>query len=135
MLARIAVGEGTAAYNWIYIVIGVGGIIGGIVAVNRWLSARAIREDKLDKLLTEVAVNGGDSLSVGDTVARVEAKVDALIVTVAVQKGHTDATEDEMFRRLGTLESRKQVMERVAEHERAANGGGGVSASRHSSPR
>jgi hypothetical protein len=118
ILAKITLGSGATEYNWLYIVIAVGVIVGGIVAVNQWLSARAVRESKLDNLLMEVKANGGDSLSIGDTVARTEAKVDALIVTVATQRGHTDAVEREVFQRIDKLETRVQVRERLK------NGGG-----------
>jgi hypothetical protein len=118
ILAKITLGSGATEYNWLYIVIAVGVIVGGIVTVNRWLSARAVRESKLDNLLMAVKANGGDSLSIGDTVARTEAKVDALIVTVATQRGHTDAVEREVFQRIDKLETRVQVRERLK------NGGG-----------
>ena len=114
VLARVTLGSGTMEYNWIYILIGIGIIIGAGISINRWLSARAVREDKLDRLLTEVKPNGGGSLSLGDTAARTEAKVDALIVTVATQKGHTDAVEREVFQRIDKLETRVQVRERIA---------------------
>jgi hypothetical protein len=117
ILAKITLGSGATEYNWLYIVIAVGVIVGGIVAVNRWLSARAVRNQKLDELLTAVRFNGGDSLSVGDTVARTEAKVDALISTVAAQKGHTDTVEAEVWRRLLSLETRLEVRDRLAAQE------------------
>ena len=67
----------------------------------------------LDGLNREVRPNGGDTLSSGDTVSRIETKVDALIVTVASQKGHTDTVEREMFRRVTALETREQVAHRI----------------------
>jgi hypothetical protein len=113
VLARVTLGSGTMEYNWIYILIGIGIIIGAGISINRWLSARAVREDKLDRLLTEVTPNGGGTMSIGDTVARTESKVDALIVTVATQKGHTDAVEREVYRRIDKLETREQVNART----------------------
>ena len=118
LLAVTAANTGGPAYYWIYVVLGVIGIVGAGVATLRWLNARAVRESKLDRLLLEVKPNGGQTLSLGDTVARTESKVDALIVTVATQKGHTDAVEREVYRRINNLETRGQVRERL-EQEKA----------------
>jgi hypothetical protein len=87
-------------YNWIWIIIGVGMICAGAFAFLRWM---------MTQVLHEVKPNGGTTLSLGDTTARTEAKVDILIAEFREQKGHTDTVETEVYRRMATLETRTEV--------------------------
>ena len=112
LLAHLAA-SGVMVYNWVWIIVGVVTVLGAVLAGLRYVGKRAVRNSKLDLLLHEITVNGGDSLSVGDTIARTEHKVDQLIATVAEQKGHTDAVEQRVLVRLDNLETRTQVEARA----------------------
>lgn len=82
-------------------------IVGIPTFARRWLKAQ------LKELMNEIRPNGGHSLSSGDTVGRIETKLDAMIVTVAAQKGHTDTVEALTAKRLTNLETRAQVAQRI----------------------
>ena len=112
LLAHLAA-SGVMVYNWVWIIVGVVTVLGAVLAGLRYVGKRAVRNSKLDLLLHEITVNGGDSLSVGDTIARTEHKVDQLIATVAEQKGHNDAVEQRVLVRLDNLETRTQVEARA----------------------
>lgn len=72
-------------------------------------------KNRIKELMVELRPNGGDTLSSGDTVSRIETKVDGLIVASAAQKGHSDTVEAEVYRRLDRLETREQVAQRIEE--------------------
>jgi hypothetical protein len=107
--------SGTFVYNWVWIVIGLVTILGFILAGMRYVGMRAVRNEKLDQLLHEVKPDGGKSLSLGDTVARTESKLDNHVAAFQLQLGHTNAVESEVYRRLNTLETRAQVEARLQE--------------------
>lgn len=93
----------------------VAGVLGLPPLYIRWQRKQNREQTKeiLAEMLKEVRPNGGDTLSSGDTVQRIENKMDALIVTVATQKGHTDASEREVLRRLNKLETREELTLRL----------------------
>jgi len=66
------------SYNFIWIIVGVVTIIGGLIEFMRWRDRRVIRNDKLDELLKRVTPNGKNTNQLGDVAARTEDAVNRL---------------------------------------------------------